>query len=155
MKAEIKKIHFGLWLVGCSLIWYLIWLTFRPVKIVSVHKDENFSHVLVRNFPLTDKGKISWWIENKDILKENYNIPNPAPYGSFTVNFWDFGEGYKEEEKHDRRCFDDMKTNKNCIDKNLLLSIKRIKYGNTLFIVYDGDNYRLEENGDIIKIHHK
>ncbi|UNK26979.1 DUF943 family protein [Serratia plymuthica] len=155
MITKSKRILLGLLLVGCSLAGYMLWLTLRPVKIVSVHKDENFAHVLVRNFPFTDKGKISWWLENKNILKINYDIPNPAPYGSFTVNFWDFGEGYKEEGKHDRRCFDDIKTNKNCIDKNLLLSIKRIKYGDTLFIVYDGDNYRLEKNGEIIKIHHK
>ncbi len=51
------------------------------------------------------------------MLKDKYSIPKPASDGFYTVIFWDFGDGYKEEGKYDRRCFDDMKTSKNCIDK--------------------------------------
>jgi len=152
MKAKTQKVLGVLCLVTSLLFGYFIWLSLRPVEIIAVHYDGNFSHILVRNFPFTDKGKINWWLKNKEILKEKYKIPSPSPYGSFTVNFWDFGNGYKEEDKYDRRCFDDMKTNKNCIDKNLIFSIKRIKDSHTLFIVYDGANYRSEKDGSIVRL---
>ena len=83
------------------------------------------------------------------MLKQDYGIPKPASYGSFTINFWDFGDGYKKQNKYDRRCFDDIKDNARCIDKNLLFSVKRIKYNQLLFIVYKGKNYRLENNNII------
>ncbi|MDU4091745.1 MAG: DUF943 family protein [Pantoea sp.] len=140
------KLIYTLLLLGCIPLGYALWLYLHPAKIVAVHQDANFSSVLVKNFPLTDQGKISWWLENKDMLKKNYGIPKPASYGSFTINFWDFGDGYKNEGKLDRRCFDDIKNNTKCIDKNLLFSVKRIKHEQLLFIVYQGGNYRLEEN---------
>ncbi|WP_016671583.1 DUF943 family protein, partial [Yersinia pestis] len=68
-----------------------------------------------------------------------------------TVIFWDFGDGYKEEGKYDRRCFDDMKTSKNCIDKNKVFSVENDRDKDILFSVYDG-MYRLEKNGKIVKM---
>ncbi|WP_146135904.1 DUF943 family protein, partial [Yersinia pseudotuberculosis] len=93
MKAKSKKIICALLLLGSILLGYFFWLSLRPVEIVAIHKDGNFSAVLVRDFPVTDKGKINWWLENKSRLKDKYNIPNPAPDGFFSITFWDFGEG--------------------------------------------------------------
>ncbi|WON77168.1 DUF943 family protein [Serratia sp. UGAL515B_01] len=136
-------------ITGCYCYLYLFfWLSQHPVKIVDVHKKNEFSAVLVENFPLTDKGKIRWWLENKNILKEKYNIPNPAQDGFYSVIFWDFGDGYKED-KYDRRCFDDMKTNKNCIEKNSLIIIKNNKH-NITFFTLDNGIYQLK-NDDIVK----
>ena len=96
---------------------YFLWVFLRPVEIVAVHQDGNYSYVLVKNFPLTEKGKIDWWLMNKDMLKQRYGIPKPASYGAFTIVFWDFSGGYMEEGKYDRRCFADMKPPVNCIEK--------------------------------------
>lgn len=41
---------------------------------------------------------------------EKYHITTPEKDGSFYLTFWLFGEGYKEEGKYDRLCFDDMQT---------------------------------------------
>ncbi|WON78997.1 DUF943 family protein [Serratia sp. UGAL515B_01] len=41
----------------------MLWLLNRPIEIVAVHQDENFSSVLVKNFPITDQGKINWWLD--------------------------------------------------------------------------------------------
>lgn len=54
-----NKIICVLLLSGCALLGYLSWLSLRPVEIVAVHEDQNFSSVLVRNFPFTDKGKLN------------------------------------------------------------------------------------------------
>ncbi len=134
-----------------SALIYFLWMEFKPVKIIAVHQRNNYSDILVENFPITDSGKIAWWIKNKSMLAEKYKIPKPASYDSFTIIFWDFGDGYKEEGKYDRRCFDDMKTSKNCIDKNSLLTVRNTP-DNRVFFIVDNGKYLLQENNKVIKV---
>ncbi|NIG78265.1 DUF943 family protein [Klebsiella sp. Ap-873] len=124
MRVKNKKSLSLLCISVSVLASYLFWQSTRPVEIVAVHKDGNHASVLVKSFPFTELGKINWWLKNKKMLKYKYDIPNPGPNGSFTVVFWDFGEGYKEEGKYDRRCFKDKRTKKNCVDKNSLMFVK-------------------------------
>jgi len=148
-----KKAIALLFLAGCVFLGYWLWLSLRPVEIIAVHhRESNFSAILVKNTPLTDKGKISWWMKNKAIFKEKYNVPNPAEDGSFSVTVWLFGEGYKEEGKYDRFCFNDIKSKKNCIEKDAVFTVTNSKNRGIFFTIYDGDNYRLGQNGDIIKV---
>lgn len=130
---------------------YLLWSSLRPVKIVAVHENGNHSYVLVRNFPYTDKGKINWWLKNKNTLKNQYKIPKPATYGSFTIIFWLFGDGYKEEGKYDRFCFEDMKGPANCIEKEAVFSVSNSTNLGIVFTVEDG-RYQLKKNGEIVKL---
>ncbi|AJJ85951.1 hypothetical protein CH56_782 [Yersinia pestis Angola] len=61
MKNSKHKILLGMFAVGAL---YTAWEITRPVEIVGVHID-NFSegyysnYIIVKNFPVTDKGKIS------------------------------------------------------------------------------------------------
>lgn len=142
-----------LWLL-CVLIIYVYMLGGRRGEIIAVHQRNNYSDILVKNFPATDKGRIQWWFENKDKLKTQYNIPQPASYGSFTVTFWLFGDGYQEEGKYDRLCFADMPTKKNCIDKNSLMMVRYAKNTGLSFRL-DGGVYRIKENGEMIKEKYK
>lgn len=151
MRAKNKKVIVLLFLSGCVLFGYWLWLSLRPVEIVAIHQRFDTTSVLVNNLPFTDKGKINWWLKNKDLLKAKYDIPKPSPSGYFTVIFWDFGDGYKEEGRYDRLCFDDMKTNVNCIEKNPVFSVDKSRNLGVTFTVYDGDNYRLGQNGELIK----
>lgn len=148
------KYRIILLLMLCILIIYAYLLGCSRVEIVAVHQRNNYSDVLVKSFPLTDKGKIQWWFENKDKLKNQYNIPQPASYGGFTVTFWLFGDGYQEEGKYDRLCFDDMPTKKNCIDKNLLMMVRYAKSTGLSFRL-DGEVYRIKGNGEMIKEKYK
>ncbi|WP_034810070.1 MULTISPECIES: DUF943 family protein [Enterobacteriaceae] len=138
-------------LAGCIVAVYCLWLLFRSVEIVAVHQRNNYSSILVKNFPFTDKGKIDWWLENKDALKAKYDIPKPASYGGFTITIWLFKDGYKEEGKYDRLCFDDMNTKINCIDKNSVFTIRKSKNRGITFTVDDAI-YREEENGKIVRL---
>lgn len=97
---------------------------------------------IIKKFPITDNGKIAWWLKNKDMLKGKYAPPESE--GSFTVALWLFGEGYKEEGKYDRRCFEDMKTQKNRIDKNSLILVKKSKNSGMYFIL-DSGTYRTND----------
>ncbi|WP_434747592.1 DUF943 family protein [Pantoea sp. Lu_F5_004] len=41
-----------------------------------MHKGHRgFSAVLVKSFPLTDHGKINWWLTESNNIKEKYHIP--------------------------------------------------------------------------------
>ncbi|WP_455815626.1 DUF943 family protein [Pseudomonas graminis] len=128
----------------------LLWLWYRPVEVIAVHQRGNNSTILVKDYPLTDKGKIEWWLKNKSMMKTKYATPQPEADGSYNVILWDFYEGYKELDKYDRLCFDDMKPPVNCVDKNSLMIISRNKYNVTKFIGDDGV-YVLQDNGLIIK----
>ena len=65
--------------------------------------------------------------------------------------FWDFGDGYKKQDKSERLCFEDMKTEERCIDKNKIFSVERDRHGNTLFTVNDG-RYQMNENGEVVRL---
>ncbi|AVJ16442.1 hypothetical protein CLM71_04485 [Serratia sp. MYb239] len=146
-----KTIRYVSLLVVCTFIVCLSWMLLRPIEIIVVHKNDNFSDVLVTNFPLTDKGKINWWLENKDKLSKNYGIPNPSlDSGRFSITFWDFGDGYKKKEKYDRICFPEMKTDVNCIEKDAVLIVSNNRAGSVFFTV-DNGRYMVKGNGDIVK----
>ncbi|AIR59550.1 membrane protein [Cedecea neteri] len=145
-----KKVMLTLIFTGGVLFFVWIWLSLRPVNIVAVHEKGNHSLILVKNFPYTDKGKIDWWLKNKDILKEKYQIPKPRDDGFFEVIFWYFGDGYKEEDKYDRLCFEDMAPPINCIEKDKAFTVWMDRYGKVSFDVNDGEYY-INKNGDMVK----
>lgn len=149
-----KKVIFYLLLFFCIALSYILWLTLRPVRIVEVHKDGNYSSVLVKNFPITDKGKIEWWFKNKDMIKKKYGIPTPDNDGFFEVIFWYFGDGYKETDGYDYLCFGDMKPPINCIEKDKAFTVWNDRSKHILFGVNDGF-YRTKENGEMVKIKDK
>ncbi|CAI0952504.1 Enterobacterial putative membrane protein (DUF943) [Serratia rubidaea] len=151
MNVKNKKTKKIILIMGCIFLGYILWLLLRPVKIVAVHEDGNFSSVLVKSFPFTTRGKIEWWLQNKDMLKERYGIPKPASYGNFSITFWLFGDGYKEEGKYDRRCFSDMKTKVNCIEKDIVLNVRNSKNMGVVFFA-NGGIYRIDKNGKITKV---
>lgn len=59
------KILILLTICGFMLAGYFLWAERRPVEIVNVHGTGNFSDILVKNFPITDRGKINWWLKIK------------------------------------------------------------------------------------------
>lgn len=150
MKSKVIKSIVATLIIAAITTLYLSWLEYRPVVIVADHSYKSLNEVIVLNLPLTDRGKIRWWLHNKESLTDLYNIPHPDPDGTFEITFWLFGDGYKEEGKYDRLCFDDMKIKANCIDKNFLLAVSNSRnYG--LTFKTDKLMYRLDENGDIVK----
>ncbi|MGV3345410.1 DUF943 family protein [Enterobacteriaceae bacterium LUAb1] len=146
------KIYSSVLLIIACIVSYFLWSSMRSVEIIAVHhRESNFSDILVRHFPFTDKGKITWWLENKSRLEKEFNIPDVGPDGFFYITFWNFGDGYKEEGKYDRLCFDDMKTKINCIEKDAVFSVNTDREKRIFFTVYDG-TYLMKKQGEIIKI---
>ncbi|WNJ78433.1 DUF943 family protein [Cedecea neteri] len=137
-------------LAACALSTWGLWITLRPVEIIAVHEKGSHSSVLVKSFPLTDKGKINWWLKKKAMLKNKYSIPKPDQEGYFVMVFWYFGDGYKEEGKYDRRCFDDTPPPLNCIEKDKAFTVWTDRHNNVFFGVHDG-KYRINDKGQMIK----
>lgn len=146
---KYKKMTIALLFLFCAISGYIINLMQRPVEIIAIYGSEGFSDVLVKNFPWTDRGKINWWLKNKAMLKDKYNIPKPDE-DFFSITFWLFGEGYKEEGKHDLLCFEEINYKKRCIDKDALLSVNQSNNRGMTFRTYDG-KYYLDQRGLIIK----
>lgn len=151
LKKPREKLFILVMIVAALIILHLLSL---PVKIIAVHQRGNNSTVLVKDYPFTDKGKIEWWLKNKNLLKNKYKIPKPDESGIYTVVLWDFGEGYKEEGKYDRLCFDDIKQPKNCINKKKLMIISHNKDNVTQFTA-GNEYYILQDNGLIVKRKHQ
>lgn len=59
MKGNKKTTSFIIFLLSISVAVFIIMQVY-PVEIVAVHKHNNYSLVLVKNFPLTNTGKIKW-----------------------------------------------------------------------------------------------
>ncbi|STQ56487.1 DUF943 family protein [Pseudescherichia vulneris] len=153
MKSKNNKILLTIFIVIFILIAYFFWRSLRPVDIVGVHKDGSYSYLLVKDFPITAKGQINWWLKNSKMLKNHYDIPKPDSDGDFGIVVWDFGEGYKEqgdESKDDRFCFADFKSPKNCIDKNMMLYITYTKSSGISFITHN-EEYRINKKGELVK----
>lgn len=84
MKFSLKKCGIVACLTGALI---LAWINLRPVELVAVHQDDQLTYILVRNFPLTDRGKIAWWLDHADELKAKYAFPDPAHTGCTSSYF--------------------------------------------------------------------
>ncbi|WP_165699625.1 DUF943 family protein [Chimaeribacter californicus] len=132
-----------------------VWYLSQPVEIIAIHDG---SVLLVKNFPMTDKGKIAWWENNKNRLKNNYDFP--APYSinrSFYISIFDFGHGYKAmpdtDQGSDLLCFNDIKAAERCIEKKWIMDITFFYDKKIRFNLRGGSSYRQEvENGEIKRV---
>ncbi|WP_442892457.1 DUF943 family protein [Cedecea sp. MMO-103] len=53
----------------------------RPVEIIVVHQEDNYSDVLVENFPFTDREKKIWWKKQRYLkrkIRHTRTIPLPV-----------------------------------------------------------------------------
>ena len=145
---QINKKRAVLLLAAAVLLVYLLWLFLHPVEIVAVHHKNGFSDILVKNFPFTDKGRISWWLENRAMLKEKYNVPNRDDNGTFLVTIFLFGDGYQKDIIDERLCFDEIKSELRCIDKNAVMTVFSDRY-NQVFFSLGKERYILRNNGKL------
>lgn len=142
-----RKTITSLAVFACAM--YMVWAYLMPVEIIGIYQYRNSTDILIKNPPITDGGKIKWWENNKISFKKN-NVPKPNQDGTYYINIWDFGDGYKKEDKYDRLCFDDINYEKKCIDKKKHMTIYKFKRGSPIFSI-DGKTYAISGNGEIVK----
>lgn len=66
------------------------------------------------------------------------------------VVFWEFGEGFKEDDGYDRVCFPEIKSKLNCVDKNSLMMVVQSKRQGLSFRM-DSGIYFIKKDGSMIK----
>lgn len=142
-----KKISLVFLIVALYNLW-----TLKPVTILYTG-TERFNDVVVDHLPLTDRDRIQWFRNHKEELKNRFNIGNIFYYKIFV---WDVGNGFTNHilSRHsDLYCFDKMQSEKNCIDKNRLLTIEVYIDGNEIYTVhgYSDITYTIGKDG-IIKM---
>ncbi|EOV0836480.1 DUF943 family protein, partial [Cronobacter sakazakii] len=88
-----------------SILW-AGWVLMAPAKVIRV--DGNA--VYVENLPLTSKGKVEWWKENKVRLQEKYNlIKDEENFYVILMNFEKYETlptGSNDGSVDDYHCFD-------------------------------------------------
>lgn len=130
------------------------WGDIYPVKIIDVHRSTDrfgYDDIIVDHFPLTDRGRINWWLSQRDMLKKKYNIPSGQ---RFVLTVWDVGDGYLRDSPHeDYFCFPDMTSEKNCIEKIELLEVTfRFPESNKIKFYVDGNLYIMnKKDGSMTK----
>jgi hypothetical protein len=120
---------------------YCLWVAVIPAKVVKVNKDV----VFVEHLPMTNKGKLNWWLENKDSLQNKYHIFNTPD--NFTITIMNFG-GYKnlptgtrDGSVDDYTCFDNTNhQHKNCVYNDIAIVVRGSLNGKK-FINIDGKTY--------------
>ncbi|MCU5771836.1 DUF943 family protein [Erwiniaceae bacterium BAC15a-03b] len=122
-----------------------------PTKIVDVHSLEGYKkryYIIVKNFPITDRGKKNWWYNNKNTLAKKYEIP--VDKEDFDITFWvsEYQDGSIQNRGNGYLiCFDDMKVKANCIDKeNRPLQISYNYHQRETMFHYNQENILHVEN---------
>jgi len=143
----MKKIICLLLLIIASTTFYL-WRGNVSVNIIAIHQNKYTAEILVDRLPLTEKLRIKWWIDNRKEIEDKYPIASYSNGGPDYITIFKFGDGYKKEGKEDRLCFDDMDTETNCIDKDILMTISRTREGLERFTFSDS-SYVISSDGVI------
>ncbi|EXU75345.1 DUF943 family protein [Erwinia mallotivora] len=104
----------------------------QSVKVIDAHYDGSTAQVIVDRLPFSEENKIKWWISNQDGIRQQYHIPSGSS-GPFLIFIYEFGKGYQEEGKEERACFKDIPSPKNCLDKNILMTIWRTRDGSVKY----------------------
>lgn len=142
----MKRIKYKIFLsiVIIIIFGYLLWNQ-RPVKIIraggsfeyqprfmqGLHRgsergftDNEAYDIVVDHMPLTEWGRIHWYLDHKAELKKKYNIPASS---SYYITFWDIGDGFIDGDKSgdgDLACFNKVDdSNENCLEKEVFLSV--------------------------------
>jgi hypothetical protein len=140
-----------------SALVYAVWRGSQPVQIDAVHKQGTHSDILVSHFPLTDRGRIEWWENNRARLKTDYGIPEPDEEGYFTVLFWAWDGVYRVYGSvygdSDLRCFEDKPDEARCIIKSdQPLRVVRLRDGGFSYNTdrdYRTYHYRKKEGAEL------
>ncbi|WP_312632962.1 DUF943 family protein [Pseudescherichia sp.] len=143
----MKKIIY-LSLTSIVLVGFYLCHENSAVNIIAIHQAKYTAEILVDRLPLTERSRIKWWVGNRKEIEGKYRIVSFENGGPDYITIYKFGDGYKKEGKEDRLCFDDMDTETNCIDKDILMTISRTREGLERFTFSDA-SYVISGDGVI------
>ena len=118
---------------------FLFRLAIRNPEIIYVSQHVAMMDIVIKQPPVTQKGKITWWEANEAVIKKKYGSPMSDENGVYYVNLLDGGNGFKKPSEDNSnwfsfsqkklQCFDEIKSEKRCFENS-----------NQMTIVYDRSN---------------
>ncbi|ORM69181.1 hypothetical protein HA48_19550 [Pantoea wallisii] len=142
----MKKRLFIMFSITVGICAAYVWLNHRDVRIINAVRDSSVAVIVVENFPISDSARIKWWLTNKALLSDKFNIPAEEKGGPDHFVIYDFGDGYREEGSRDRYCLSNVPSPVNCVDKNTLMVVDRNRKGERSFLI--GNTVYLQNNKD-------
>ena len=135
-------------LIVLLAIGFYIYKNNDSVQVVAVHHDKYTAEILVDRLPESEKARIEWWLHNKKIIMSHYGIRPIDSGGPDYITIYQFGIGYLPAGKEDLLCFSDIKSERNCIDKNILMTVSRTRAGFER-VSFKNSAYIVSRNGTI------
>lgn len=116
----VKKTVIMLALIG--MVW-LAWLFLRTPQVIRA--DD--SALYVKNLPLSEKGKVTWWRDNRAALQKQFpRLVRPGNAMVMIMNFDRYDRlptGTRDGSIDDYTCFTDISTPENCIYHDMAMLI--------------------------------
>lgn len=107
-----------IYIVLATGLYFLLWRSLTPVEIIGVHKLGTTSAVvIVKNFPLTRSGSISWWKRRQFQLQQKWPFLNSSNTQSIFFFQTNYQENSGTDEDSDLLCFEERVDKENCISK--------------------------------------
>ena len=120
-----------------------------------VSKTSEADYIFLTNPPKTSQGLIDWWIEHRQLLTDDYGIPNKEKMPIF---IWDATKGFRETDEHDffstsnLSCFEAITSKENCQDFDyLIMRILISRDGTFVFWTVHDDTYHQRPGEEIKK----
>lgn len=141
------RIKIKLFVIATLLFVISLLLSLREPEVILVHQGDEFTDIVVNKFPLTQRGRVKWWEDNQLYFKEKYGIPKADEFGHYHIFIFDIGDGFKKNSEADSIwfsfsttdliCFDEIKSEDRCIEKNILMRVTSKRVGEINYIFGD------------------
>lgn len=105
----------------------------RNPEIIHVEQSVAMMDLVIKEPPLTRKGKITWWESNETIIKKEYGSPKGDENGVYFINLLDGGNGLQKLAEDSSNwfsftqskfyCFDEIKSEERCFENNIIMTI--------------------------------
>ncbi|MGD8105282.1 DUF943 family protein [Pantoea sp. FN0302] len=101
-----------------AILLFILYQALLPVEIIGVHKPgKTLAVVIVKNFPLTRVGKISWWKQHQRQLQEKHPFINSPENHIILFLQTEYKKDSGTDQDSDLLCFKDMPGDVNCVSK--------------------------------------
>ncbi|MDU4094821.1 MAG: DUF943 family protein [Pantoea sp.] len=102
-----------------AILLFIVYRSIQPVKIIGVHRPgETLAVVIVKNFPLTRHGKISWWENHQQQLQEMNGFINSPENHIILFLQTEYKKDSGTDQDSDLLCFKEMPDAANCVSKD-------------------------------------
>ena len=112
--------------------------------------------IVIKQPPVTQKGKITWWEANEAVIKKKYGSPMSDENGVYYVNLLDGGNGFKKPSEDNSnwfsfsqkklQCFDEIKSEKRCFENSNQMTIVHDRSNNIFYLIDNEEMLKQPQN---------